>query len=155
MRGSRVGDKAVHLRSAYAGKARWVLTQQAGGEKTNEMAAIPDLLSMLDITGAPVSIDALGCQKSIAKTIIEAKADYLLALKDNHKDLGGDVRLWLDTEATAGHLPMHETVDKDHGRRDHDPQVPASAGRISSCRHGAGLIELSQNENRNIGESPM
>jgi predicted transposase YbfD/YdcC len=66
---------------------------------------------MLDITGAPVSIDALGCQKSIAKTIIEAKADYLLALKDKHKDLGGDVRLWLDTEATAGHLPMHETVD--------------------------------------------
>lgn len=68
------------------------------------------------MTGALVSIDAMGCQKRIAKTTIDAQADYLLALKDNHKDLCGDVRLWLDTKATAGHLPMHETVDKDHGR---------------------------------------
>lgn len=116
LRGSRVGDKAVHLLSAYAAKARWVLTQQAVGEKTNEITAIPDLLSMLDITGALVSIDAMGCQKSIAKTIIDAKADYLLALKDNHKGLSEDVRLWLDTETAKGHLPVHETVDKGHGR---------------------------------------
>jgi predicted transposase YbfD/YdcC len=116
LRGSRVGDKAVHLLSAYAAKARWVLTHQAVGEKTNEMTAIPDLLSMLDITGALVSIDAMGCQKRIAQTLIEAKADYLLALKDNHKELCEDVRLWLDTEAAAGRLPVHETVDKDHGR---------------------------------------
>jgi predicted transposase YbfD/YdcC len=102
LRGSRVGDKAVHLLSAYAAKARWVLTHQAVGEKTNEMTAIPDLLSMLDITGALVSIDAM--------------ADYLLALKDNHKELCEDVRLWLDTEEAAGRLPVHETVDKDHGR---------------------------------------
>lgn len=116
LRGSRVGDRAVHLLSAYAAKARWVLTHQAVGEKTNEITAIPDLLSMLDIEGALVSIDAMGCQKSIAKTIIDAKADYLLALKDNHQGLSEDVRLWLDTETAAGHLPVHETVDKDHGR---------------------------------------
>lgn len=116
LRGSRLGDKAVHLLSAYVAKARWVLTQQAVGEKTNEITAIPDLLSMLDITGALVSIDAMGCQKRIAETISEAKADYLLALKDNHKALCEDVKLWLDTEAAAGRLPVHETVDKDHGR---------------------------------------
>lgn len=116
LRGSRVGDKAVHLLSAYATKARWVLTQQAVGEKTNEITAIPDLLSMLDINGALVSIDAMGCQKRIAETLIDAKADYLLALKDNHKDLCEDVRLWLDTETAAGRLAIHETVDKDHGR---------------------------------------
>jgi len=116
LRGSRVGNMAVHLLSAYAAKARWVLTQQAVGEKTNEITAIPDLLAMLDITGTLVSIDAMGRQKSIAKTIIDAKADYLLALKGNHKDLCEDVRLWLDTEAAAGHLPLHEAVNKDHGR---------------------------------------
>lgn len=116
LRGSRVGDKAVHLLSAYAAKARWVLVQQGVGEKTNEITAIPDLLSMLDIAGATVSIDAMGCQKSIAKIIIDAQADYLLALKDNHKGLCEDVRLWLDTETAGGHLPVHETVDKGHGR---------------------------------------
>lgn len=116
LRGSRVGDRTVHLLSAYAAQARWVLTQQAVGEKTNEITAIPDLLSMLDITGALVSIDAMGCQKTIAKTIIDAKADYLLALKDNHKGLCEDVSLWLDTETASGRLPIHEKVDKGHGR---------------------------------------
>lgn len=77
---------------------RWVLGQQAVGEKTNEIIAIPDLLSILDIAGAVVSIDAMGCQKNMARTLIDAKADYLLALKDNHKGLCEDVSLWLDTE---------------------------------------------------------
>jgi predicted transposase YbfD/YdcC len=48
--------------------------------------------------------------------IIEAEADYVLALKDNHPQLSEDVRLWLDTEVARGRLPVHETVDKDHGR---------------------------------------
>jgi len=116
LRGSRVGDKTVHLLSAYAAKARWVLAQQAVDEKSNENTAIPDLLSMLDITGAVVSIDAMSCQKNIAKAIIDAEADYLLALKDNHKTLCEDVSLWLDTETAAGRLPIHEVVAKDHGR---------------------------------------
>jgi predicted transposase YbfD/YdcC len=71
---------------------------------------------MLDIAGAVVSIDAMGCQKNIAGTIIDAKADYLLALKDNHKNLCEDIRLWLETETAAGRLPIRETVDKGHGR---------------------------------------
>ncbi len=83
LRGSRVGDKTVHLLSAYVAQARRVLAQ----EKTNEITAIPDLLSMLDIAGALVSIDSMGRQKTIAKTIIDAKAHYLLALKDIHKGL--------------------------------------------------------------------
>jgi predicted transposase YbfD/YdcC len=74
------------------------------------------LLSLLDIAGAVLSIDAMGCQKAIAQTIVDAKVDYVLALKDNHKGLREDVSLWLDTESAAGWLPLHETVDKDHGR---------------------------------------
>ncbi len=116
LRGSRVDGKAVHLMSAYAAKARLVLAQQAVADKTNEITAIPDLLSLLDLEGALVSIDAMGCQKTIARQIVEAGADYVLALKDNHPQLSEDVRLWLDTEATQGRLLPYETVEKDHGR---------------------------------------
>ena len=116
LRGSRSGDGAVHLVSAYAAKARMVLAQQAVAEKSNEITAIPDLLALLDLHGAVVTIDALGCQKAIARQIVEARADYVLALKDNHPTLSEDVKLWLDTEAERQRLPVHETVDKDHGR---------------------------------------
>jgi predicted transposase YbfD/YdcC len=116
LRGSRVGEKAVHLMSAYAAKARLVLAQQAVADKSNEITAIPELLSMLDLAGAVVSIDAMGCQKTIARQIVEAGADYVLALKDNHPQLSEDVRLWLDTEVLQGRLPVHETLEKDHGR---------------------------------------
>lgn len=117
VRGSRDGDTpAVHLLSAFAGQARWVLAQRAVGEKANEISAIPELLALLDITGAVVTVDAMGCQKTIARTITEAGADYVLALKDNHPTLRADVQRWLDTEIDRGHLAVEETVEKDHGR---------------------------------------
>lgn len=117
VRGSRDGENpAVHLVSAFAGQARWVLAQQAVAEKSNEITAIPDLLALLDLQGAVVSTDAMGCQKAIAQTIIDAGADYVLALKDNHPTLCEDVQLWLDTEVARGRLPVQETLEKDHGR---------------------------------------
>jgi hypothetical protein len=99
LRGSGAGEAAVHLLSAYAARARLVLAQEAVAEKANEIVAIPDLLAMLELKGAVVTIDAMGCQKAVAGQIVEAKADYVLALKDNHPTLCGDVRLWLDAEA--------------------------------------------------------
>ena len=117
VRGSRDGENpAVHLVSAFAGRARWVLAQQAMAEKSNEIAAIPDLLGLLDLRGAVVSIDAMGCQKAIAQAIVDAGGDYVLALKDNHPTLCEDVQLWLNTEVAQGRLPVLETVEKDHGR---------------------------------------
>lgn len=116
LRGSRTGKNAVHLLSAYAAKARLVLMQQAVADKTNEITAIPELLSLLELKGALVSIDAMGCQKTIAEQIVQAGADYLLALKDNHPHLSEDVRLWLDTAAARGQLLPEETVEKEHGR---------------------------------------
>ena len=117
VRGSRDGaNPAVHLVSAFAGRARWVLAQQAVAEKTNEITAIPDLLGLLDLHGAMVSIDAMGGQKAIAQTIVDAGADYVLALKDNHPTLCEDVQLWLETEVAQGRLPVQETIEKDHGR---------------------------------------
>ena len=117
VRGSRDGENpAVHLVSALAGQARWVLAQQAVAEKSNEITAIPDLLALLDLRGAVVSIDAMGCQKAIAQMIVEGGADYVLTLKDNHPTLCEDVQLWLDTEVARGRLPIQETIEKDHGR---------------------------------------
>jgi len=117
LRGSREGaNPTVHRVSAFAGQARWVLAQQAVAEKSNEITAIPDLLGLLDLQGAVVSTDAMGCQKAIAQTIVGAGADYILALKDNHPILCQDVQLWLDTEVARGRLPLQETVEKDHGR---------------------------------------
>jgi predicted transposase YbfD/YdcC len=114
--GSREGKAVVHLLSAYAAQARLVLAQQAVPDKANEITAIPDILSALELKGAMVTIDAIGCQKSLARTIIEAGADYVRALKANHPQLREDVRLWLDTEAAQGRLAAQETVDKAHGR---------------------------------------
>jgi predicted transposase YbfD/YdcC len=117
VRGSRDGaNPAVHLVSAFAGRARWVLGQQAVAGKSNEITAIPDLLELLDLRGAVVSLDAMGCQKAIAQTLVDAGADYVLALKDNHPTLCADVQLWLETEVAGGRLPVLETVEKDHGR---------------------------------------
>ena len=116
LRGSREGEKAVHLVSAYAAKARLVLAQQAVADKSNEITAMPDVLSMLELKGAVVTMDAMGCQKAIARQIDEAGGDYVLALKDNHPTLCEEVSLWLDTETAKGALPVHETLEKDHGR---------------------------------------
>jgi hypothetical protein len=79
LRGSRMNGKAVHLLSAYAAKARLVLMQTQVDEKSNEITAIPELLSCLNLTSAVVTIDAIGCQKAIAEQVIQAKADYVLA----------------------------------------------------------------------------
>ena len=117
VRGSRDGENpAVHLVSAFAGQARWVLAQQAVAEKSNEITAIPDRLALLDLRGAVVSIDAMGCQKAITQLIVDGGADYVLTLQDNHPTLCQDVQLWLDTEVACGHLPIQETLEKDHGR---------------------------------------
>lgn len=117
VRGSRDGAAAaIHLVSAFAGQARWVLAQQAVAEKSNEIVAIPEVLALLDLRGAVVSSDAMGCQKAIAQAIVDGGGDYVLALKDNHPTLCEDVRLWLDTEAAAGRLTALETTGKDHGR---------------------------------------
>jgi predicted transposase YbfD/YdcC len=117
LRGSREQGKAtVHLVSAFATQARLVLGQQAVADKSNEITAIPELLSLLELSGATVSIDAMGCQKSIAQCIVARDADYVLALKDNHPTLCEEVALWLDSEFEAKRLTVLTHTDKGHGR---------------------------------------
>jgi predicted transposase YbfD/YdcC len=102
----------LHLVSAWASRQRLVLGQEAVAEKSNEITAIPLLLERLELTGALVTIDAMGCQRAIAETIRARGADYLLALKDNQPTLAQDVRLFFE----AATLPIYETTDGDHGR---------------------------------------
>src|SRR5207237_8262707 len=86
------------LVSAWASRQRLVLGQEAVAEKSNEITAIPLLLARLELTGALVTIDAMGCQREIAEKIRAKGADYLLALKDNWPTLAQDVRLFFERE---------------------------------------------------------
>ena len=92
-----------------------MLGQEAVAEKSNEINAIPLLLARLELEGALVTIDAMGCQTEIAKAIRARGADYLLALKDNWPALAEEVRLAFDTAPADARL-THETTDGDHGR---------------------------------------
>ena len=84
------------------------------------IVAIPKLLNMLRLEGAIVSIDAMGCQKEIAKLILDKNANYILALKSNQGTLREDVELFTAEQKTNGFqnatVSQHETVDGDHGR---------------------------------------
>jgi predicted transposase YbfD/YdcC len=109
------GQKALHLVSAFATTSRLVLGQEAVDEKSNETTAIPALLERIDLAGALVSIDAMGCNPNIAQSILDAKADYLLAVKDNQPTLHAEVKSYFDT-APSGEIERFETVGKEHGR---------------------------------------
>ena len=109
------GRDPLHLVSAWASRQRLVLGQQACAEKSNEITAIPALLERLELTGALVTIDAMGCQAEIAKAIRAKGADYLLSLKDNWPALCAEVeRFFADTHSRT--LDRHNTTDGDHGR---------------------------------------
>jgi predicted transposase YbfD/YdcC len=115
-RRARRGDAhPLHVVSAWASRQRLVLGQEAVAAKSNEIVAIPLLLARLQLTGALVTIDAMGCQTKIAQTILDRGADYLLALKDNWPALAEEVRLFFAAPA-AGQFDTVETTDGDHGR---------------------------------------
>ena len=88
------GKSAIHMVSAWASANGMVLGQVKTDEKSNEITAIPELIKTLQIEGCIVTIDAMGCQKNIAKTIIDKGADYVLALKDNQSKLHDNVELF-------------------------------------------------------------
>jgi len=105
--------KAIHMVSAWANANQLVLGQVKTEEKSNEITAIPALLELLELKGCIVTIDAMGCQKDIAKIITEAEADYVLGLKGNQESLHEDVKLYFD------HILVETkevTRDKGHGR---------------------------------------
>jgi predicted transposase YbfD/YdcC len=79
-----------------------MLGQARGADKSNEIVAIPQLLDLLQIEGAIVTIDAMGCQRDIARKIVDKKADYILALKGNQGSLRADAELFADEQIARG-----------------------------------------------------
>jgi len=114
------GKAALHLVSAWASENGLLLGQRKVAEKSNEITAIPELLKSLYVGGCIVSIDAMGCQKDIAATIVEQGADYVLALKGNQGQLHQDVQEWFEwakqSDFKAMDFSFWQTPNKAHGR---------------------------------------
>ena len=114
------GKAALHLVSAFAARQRLVLGQAKVADKSNEIVAIPRLLDLLQLEGAIVTIDAMGCQRDIARRIIDKKADYILALKGNQGSLREDAERFAAEQITRGFadtaVTRAQTVDGEHGR---------------------------------------
>ena len=115
MRGSRNGDfkSATHIVSAWSEANNLILGQLKTDQKSNEITAIPELLNALLLEGCIVTIDAMGCQKEIAKKIIGKNADYVLAVKENQSDLLDDIQ---DSFRILKPNDVFEDTDYGHGR---------------------------------------
>lgn len=111
---------AIHMVNAWATENGLALGQVKTDAKSNEITAIPELLRSLELNGCIVTLDAMGCQKNIAKEIHEADADYVLALKGNHETVHAEVQSFLqDAQDKGWKTTPHdflETVEKGHGR---------------------------------------
>jgi predicted transposase YbfD/YdcC len=113
------GIKAAHIVSAWATENRMVFAQVKVDEKSNEITAIPELLSMIALEGSIITIDAMGCQYEIANQITEAKADYAFSLKGNQGSLHTDVKEYfeaIDFVSPERNTFTYTTTDVDHGR---------------------------------------
>jgi predicted transposase YbfD/YdcC len=158
----RNGLGALHSVSIWASEFGLSLGQVACAEKSNEITAIPELLRLVDIKGAIITIDAMGTQKAIAAQIIAGEGDYVLALKGNQETLHQAIIEHIDEQLEGDLAQAHEhvTIDKGHGREERRTylQLPApeslpgfaqwkglkSIGVVTSCclRDGKETIEV-------------
>jgi predicted transposase YbfD/YdcC len=119
-RRNSTGLGALHVVSAWAGQAGLTLGQVAVEAKSNEITAMPQLLQLLDLRQKVVTTDAMGCQKEVAKTIVEQRGDYVLAVKDNQPTLHAEVQAAFaaaQTKPTPAHR-AYTTDEEGHGRHE-------------------------------------
>lgn len=109
-------NRPMHLISAFASELGITLGQLKTEDKSNEITAIPALIDILDIEGATITIDAMGCQSKIVEKIINKKANYLIGLKGNQGTLNADVRLLFENKPKNMVFMAAEEIDKGHGR---------------------------------------
>jgi predicted transposase YbfD/YdcC len=112
----------LHLVSAWATQQHVSLGHVAVDGKSNEITALPQLLQLLDLKGALVTLDAMGCQKDVAEQIVAGGGDYVLTVKDNQQRLRQDIQATIE-QALDGRLPpasvsQHESRDRGHGREE-------------------------------------
>lgn len=114
---------AIHMVSAWSSANGIVMGQEKTAEKSNEITAIPKLLEVLALKGCIVTIDAMGCQSEIAKSIIAKEADYLLALKGNQGKFSAEVKTFFESALTNNfseiQYEFHEEFNTGHGRIEH------------------------------------
>ena len=156
MRGShehRKGKRAIYMVSAWAEQNHLVLGQRQVAEKSNEITAIPELLRLLEIKGCIVTVDAIGTQTKIAKQIIQAEGDYLLAVKHNQGKLYRDLEMLFSYDQQQGFenapYDYDKEVKKGHGRIDvrecwatSDPEYIASVGQAKKWANLQSIIMI-------------
>lgn len=130
------GSGALHLVQAYAHEAQLVLASCATQAKSNEITAIPELLEMIDIKGAIITIDAIGTQTGIAGKITRRGGDYALALKANQGSLHDDVAAWFADPGLAGISKSHTSVEGGHGRIEERTVLAADAAWLAERHPG-------------------
>jgi predicted transposase YbfD/YdcC len=120
--GGKSPHRQLHLVSAWATEANLTLGQVATEEKSNEITAIPRLLELLDLKGALVTIDAMGCQKEIAREIVERGGHYVLTVKDNQESLKDDIVECFvqayEKDCRGVAYEKYESEEKGHGRQE-------------------------------------
>ena len=119
LRGSRTANAALHLVTAWHCGKGVTLGQIRTQAKSNEITAIPELLAGLDLRGATVTLDAMGCQKAIVQQLVDEGADYIIGVKNNQPTLAEAVQGLLDqapAKADGRTWHEHNVVDKGHGR---------------------------------------
>lgn len=117
VRGSgSAGETAIHMVSAFTTRVGLVLGQEKVAAKSNEITAIPELLKALDLKGLLVSIDAMGCQKTIARLIVDRKGDYLLAVKNNQPALFAAIEGEFISCVESPNVDRYHHDEKAHGR---------------------------------------
>lgn len=131
---STTGKEALHLVSAWATGRGVVLGQVATADHSNEITAIPVLLQLLQVRGATVTIDAMGCQKEIARQVRDQGADYVLAVKGNQKNLEKAVQFQLRRGHSKVRRSKLTTGEKNHGRKEQRTYT-AMAAPLAVRRH--------------------
>lgn len=137
------GKSAIHMVSAWSVENRLVLGQVKTEEKSNEITAIPELLNLLDVNGCIVTIDAMGCQKKIAKQIIDQGGDYVFGLKGNQGSLLKAVEKVFaqasEKELAGPAFDFFQTEEKGHGRHEIRSCYTTIFTDVQICQEWEGL----------------
>ncbi len=138
---------ALHMVSAWAVSQRLSLASVAVDGKGNEITAIPELLKLIELSGAIVTIDAMGCQAEIARAIVDGGGDYIPAAKGNqptlHRGLVGFFLDHLEDDFARVRVSRHETVEKGHGRQEHRTYYVCDIpDDLPDARRWRGLVQI-------------
>jgi predicted transposase YbfD/YdcC len=138
---------ALHLVSAWATAQSLSLGQVAVAAKSNEITAIPALLNLLEVQGAVVTIDAMGCQKAIAHKVVDRGGDYILTVKDNQEHLVEDIQQTLseafDADFAGFDHDRYETQERGHGRQEYRSYIILrNTDKIRRGEDWAGLTTI-------------